>query len=245
MQHGKKALSAVGEENPALARKMRARATEHDPALAGASLDEICDAVRSGFEPRQLGTLGALLSELICKVMAQPGALRLMAASPWFYSMSKGMVEGHRNRCKRAAGPTLPMEARCTNEKPGIDCLRACRALSGSDPRATVGRVLRSALALAGVDASAARATSETPLLLLRPARAALKSFRHLSEWALAFQHYNAAKGQLSSEYAVRLQLRTDPASAARTTAYVHLGPCGLPGAPLCGRDVHAGAHFR
>jgi hypothetical protein len=220
-----KTLSVVGEEDPVLVREMRARATEYDPALADASLDEICNAAHSRFEPWQLGTLGALPSELIYKVMEQPGALRLMTTSPWLYSMSKGVIEGHRSRCRRAAAP-LPMEARCIDEKPDIDCLRACHALFEIDPRAATGAVLRGALALAGIDANTARTTNETPRLLLRPARAALESFRHLSEWALAFQYCDITKeGQMSSECAVELQLWADSVPITRATAYVHLKP--------------------
>jgi hypothetical protein len=81
------------------------------------------------------------------------------------------------------------MDARCIDESPDADCLRACQAMLDTDPRAVIEGILRSALVLAGVDTDAARAAGGAPpTLLLRPTHALPESLCH-TEWPLVFQH--------------------------------------------------------
>jgi hypothetical protein len=226
------ALGIAGREDSALESEIRAHVAEHDPALAGAPLGEICDVVRRRFASSQFGTLDALPPEVIARIMEEPGALRLGAASPELQKIQMGVIEGHRSRCRRAAAP-LPMEARCVDERPDIDCLRACSALFSDDPRLAFEAVLRGALALAGVDVGAtgagtARAAGSAPrLLLLRPTRALPEPLR-LWEWPLAFEYIAAASTQslllppLSTDN-VRFELKAD-SSRFSTSMDIYVG---------------------
>jgi hypothetical protein len=226
-------LSAAGErEDPALAREIRARVVEYDPALASASLDEICDAVRRQFPPpSELGTFGVLPTELIHRIMEEPGALRLGTASSPLYGVSRAVIETHRSRCRRAAAP-LPMEARCIDEKPGIDCLRACLAAFKSGPYAVIEMLLRNAFQFAGVDVDSAAMVGHTLRLPLRPFRPRYnlpESLRDV-EWPLVFQ-YASGWGNPPSYYMVRLELRSDsPFPRTRTYIRMHLNqPSDMP----------------
>jgi hypothetical protein len=165
-------------------------------------------------------------------IMAEPGALRLGAASPELQKIQMGVIEGHRSRCRRAAEP-LPMEARCVDERPGIDCLRACSALFNANPRATTEAMLRGALALAGVDVNANINTStgmrmdSAPVLLLQPAHAIPESLRFW-EWPLAFEYNTAAwmRFPFSKIKIVNLELKADSLpSPAGMIAHVYLAP--------------------
>jgi hypothetical protein len=105
------------------------------------------------------------------------------------------------------------MEARCIDDSPGIDCMRACHAAFRVDPRAAVNAVLRGALALASVDTDTAKAAGEAPRLLLQPTHALPKPLRHV-EWPLAFQYNTIVPGPLFWwDYLVQLTVKTDSRS--------------------------------
>jgi len=208
-------LGATEEKNPFLAEEIRARAAEYDPVLAGAPLDVICKTVRRLFGPGPAVpesaallaqppppspefpgtegpmTLGALPAEVLYRIMEEPGALRLGVVSPEMLAISKGVIEGSRNRCRRAAAAAaaaLSMEAMCIDADPGVDCRRACEAALAKDPRAFVEALLRGAFALVGVDVDAAEAVTDPQWLPLDPVEPLPEPLEHV-RWPLAFQH--------------------------------------------------------